>query len=340
VRRIYKRSLIALAIGLALLLALFAYAWGSTSDEYLFLPDPAHPVGPAIQLAGAAPLPSAGGFYFVDVRYRPARTWESWFGSDVRGAQLVPREQVVGPDQSDAEVQKEAQAQMIDAQQEGTAVGERAAGRPVRIVGGGVIVASIESSAPVARSGLRVRDVIRSIDGLPVWSRDDLVGVLRNATATSVLRLGVRRSGRSQTVATRPWMHRATALVGIEAAQAPISVKLDPVPRYLTGNVGGPSAGLVFALDVYDSLTGRKLTRGTRIAVTGTISLNGSVGEIGGATQKAIGAAQAGATVFLVPPGNLAEARKAAPRGLRVIPVASFEQALRTIRALPLTRKG
>jgi PDZ domain-containing protein len=229
---------------------------------------------------------------------------------------------------------------MIDAQQEGTAVGELAAGRPVKINGGGVIVGSIEPAAPVAHSGLRVKDVIRSLNGASVWSRDDLVGILRDATATTALRLGVVRAGRAMTITTTPWMHEDTALVGIAAAQAPISVKLDPTPKYLTGNVGGPSAGLVFALDVYDALTGRKLTRGTSIAVTGTISLNGSVGEIGGVTQKAIGASQAGATVFLVPPGNLAEARKAAPRGLRVIAVASFRQALQVIRSLPVPLPG
>lgn len=339
-RRIYKRSLIALALGIVVLLALFAYAWGSTSDDYLFLPDPAHAVGPVIQLAGATAPPASGGFYFVDVRYRPARTWESWFGSDVRGAQLVPRSEVLGPDQSDADAQKEAQAQMIDAQQEGTAVGELAAGRPVKISGGGVIVGSIEPAAPVAHSGLRVKDVIRSLNGGSVWSRDDLVGVLRNARASTVLRLGVVRAGRSMTISTTPWVHEGTALVGIAAAQAPISVKLDPDPKYLTGNVGGPSAGLVFALEVYDALTGRKLTRGTRIAVTGTISLNGSVGEIGGVTQKAVGASQAGATVFLVPAGNLAEAKKAAPRGLRVLAVSSFTQALQVIRALPVPHSG
>ncbi len=337
-RRIYKRSLIALAVGVALLLALFAYAWGSTSDEYLFLPDPAHAVAPVITLPGATAPPAKGGFYYVDVRFRRARTWEAWFGSDVRGAELVPRDAVIGPDQSDADAEREGVAQMVSAQEEGTAVGERAAGRPVRISGGGVVVASIEPSAPVARSGLRLQDVIRGLDGRPVWSRDDLAGGLRNAGASTVLRLAVVRSGRPLTITTRPWMHAGIALVGIGAAQAPISVKLDPTPKYETGGVIGPSAGLVFALDVYDALTGRKLTRGARIAVTGTISLNGSVGEIGGATQKAIGAAQAGATVFLVPPGNLAEARKAAPAGLRVIAVATFDQALRAIRALPVPR--
>ena len=334
-RRIYKRALIAVALGVCVLLGLLAYAWGSTSNEYLFLPDPAHAVAPVIEVPGSAADPTTGGFYFVDVRFRPARTWEAWFGSDVHGAQLVPRAAVIGPGQSISGAQQEAASEMVSAQEEGAAVGERAAGRKVQIVGGGVRVESIEPTSPVAHSGLKPHDVIRSLGGKPVWARDDLAGLLRNATASTVLGLGVVRDGKQLTITTSPWMHGGTALIGIGVSQVSISVKLDPTPTYRTGDIGGPSAGLAFALDIYDGLTGRKLTRGTKIAVTGTISLNGSVGEIGGATQKAIGASQAGATVFLVPPGNLREAQKAAPKGLRVIAVTSFDDALRVLRALP-----
>ena len=107
----------------------------------------------------------------------------------------------------------------------------------------------------------------------------------------------------------------------------PIHVDID------LGGVGGPSAGLPFALDVYEQL-GHDIDRGLKVAATGELDLDGSVGPIGGVKQKTFGARQAGVDVFLVPAGeNAAEARKYAGR-LRIIPVESFQQALRALATL------
>src|SRR5262249_42033605 len=115
-------------------------------------------------------------------------------------------------------------------------------------------------------------------------------------------------------------------ILGIGASDD-LDIKL-PIPvKYSIGDVEGPSAGLAFALEVYSSLTGRKLPDDRRVAVTGALDIDGNVLPIGGAEQKAIGAAQSGAEVFLVPTANLAEARKGAPKSLQVIPVKSFSDA-------------
>ena len=106
---------------------------------------------------------------------------------------------------------------------------------------------------------------------------------------------------------------------------------------YSIGDVEGPSAGLAFALEVYSALTGRKLANGRRVAVTGALEIGGEVEPIGGAEQKAIGAAKSGAEIFLVPTENLADARKGAPKSLRVIPVKSFADAIAQLKALPPT---
>ena len=109
-----------------------------------------------------------------------------------------------------------------------------------------------------------------------------------------------------------------------------------PVPvTYSIGDVEGPSAGLAFALEVYSALTGRKLAHDRRVAVTGAIDIDGNVLPIGGAEQKAIGAARSGAEVFLVPTANLADARKGAPKSLQVIPVKSFSDAIAQLDQLP-----
>jgi PDZ domain-containing protein len=99
------------------------------------------------------------------------------------------------------------------------------------------------------------------------------------------------------------------------------------------GNVGGPSAGLPFALQVYQEL-GNDVDRGNRVAATGEIELDGSVGSVGGIKQKTYGVRSSGADVFLVPAGeNAATARRYAG-GLRIVPVESFEQALRALETL------
>ena len=107
----------------------------------------------------------------------------------------------------------------------------------------------------------------------------------------------------------------------------PFKVSID------AGNIGGPSAGLAFALDVMEKL-GRDVDHGRNVAATGEISLDGSVGAIGGIKQKTIGARRAGVDVFLVPAENFQEAQRNA-KGLPVIPVKSLDDALQALATLP-----
>ena len=100
------------------------------------------------------------------------------------------------------------------------------------------------------------------------------------------------------------------------------------------GGVGGPSAGLAFALDIVEELRG-DVDRGLKVAATGEIELDGHVAPIGGVKQKVIGARRSGADVFLVPAGDNAEEARRHAGDLRVIPVESFRQALRALATLP-----
>jgi PDZ domain-containing protein len=166
------------------------------------------------------------------------------------------------------------------------------------------------------------------------------VGELRRATASvrhgGALALRLRRDGktldRSVTTVAAPDDARK-AIIGIRVAQdatirLPLKVDID------LGNVGGPSAGLPFALQIYQEL-GNDVDGGNRVAATGEIELDGSVGSVGGIKQKTYGVRSSGADVFLVPAGeNAATARRYAG-GLRIIPVESFEQALHALETLP-----
>ena len=103
---------------------------------------------------------------------------------------------------------------------------------------------------------------------------------------------------------------------------------------------GGPSAGLVFALAIYDQLTLGELVGNAHIAVTGTITTTGEVGSIGGIRQKMIGAKKAGATVFLLPIDNCAEAVQRIPAGLRAIPVKTLREAISVLEKLKSDASG
>jgi PDZ domain-containing protein len=129
-------------------------------------------------------------------------------------------------------------------------------------------------------------------------------------------------------------VQKGHAIVGFAPDQAaniklPINVQID------AGNVGGPSAGLAFTLEVLAEL-GHDVTRGYSVAATGEIELDGAVGPIGGVRQKIFGVRAAGAQVFLVPAGENADVAKRYAGNVTVIPVTSFEQALRALAKLPL----
>lgn len=119
----------------------------------------------------------------------------------------------------------------------------------------------------------------------------------------------------------------------VTAIQLPVDVAID------AGAIGGPSAGMVFALSIVDLLTPEDLTGGQVVAGTGTIDVDGRVGPIGGVRQKVVGATSRGdqppATVFLVPRGNLEEARAAAvDRDVVLVPIDTLDDAVRALAAL------
>jgi PDZ domain-containing protein len=135
---------------------------------------------------------------------------------------------------------------------------------------------------------------------------------------------------RLSTVSSGPPSNRAIVGVSIEPS---VDIKLPFPVRIDAGNVGGPSAGLAFALEVLEEM-GRDVVHGHKIAATGEIRPDGSIGPIGGIKQKTIGAREAGVDAFLVPAGDNARVARQHADGLRIIPVETFPQALRALATL------
>jgi PDZ domain-containing protein len=185
-----------------------------------------------------------------------------------------------------------------------------------------------------AEAVLEQGDQILTVDGDPVDGVGELSAALADAGAGTQVELGIIRDGDEQTVEIAPVASEDDpdmVLIGIGTAATydfPFEVKVN------LGDVGGPSAGMMLALGVYDKLTPGALTGGERIAGTGTISADGEVGPIGGIRQKMYGADAAGADWFLAPVANCDEVIGRIPGGIEVFAVTTLDDALETVQAI------
>ena len=323
------------AAGLLLLAVVALILWLAPSDSYVFLPDRARPVAPLVRVPGGKAPRDGGGIYYVDVLVRKASWLERLFPSIREGATIVPSSVVQPPGVSEQARHTEDLRAMSRSQEVAAAVALRALGYKVVAHQTGVLVEDVARDAPAAGK-LFPTDVIVSVNGRRVTAAKTLRTILASRPVGTSFRIGVRRGGAltQVQVKTIPDPRQAgRPILGIFPGQAaavrlPINVRID------AGDVGGPSAGLAFALDILEQL-GRDVDHGRRVAATGEIELDGTVTPIGGVEQKTIGVRKAGIHVFLVPAGeNAAEARRYA-HGLRIVPVQNFQQALRALATLP-----
>lgn len=309
--------------------------WALPSGSYLLLPDRAKPLAGQVSIPGERG-DAKGGIYYVDVIVRKASLLERLV-PPLRGdgSTLVPEHAILPPGSNESQRRQQNLRVMSVSQQVAAAVALRELGYEVVTRKVGVLVANVAPDAP-ATGKLAPGDVVVEVDGEPVATPTALRRAISTREPGDSVRLGVRagkavRQVNLTTIADPDDPGRA--IVGIAVEQSvqitlPLDVKID------LGSVGGPSAGLAFALDVMEEL-GPSVDGGYRVAVTGELELDGAVGQIGGVKQKTIGARRTGVDVFLVPAGdNAAEARRYAG-GLRIIPVKSFRQALRALATLP-----
>ncbi|HEX6490946.1 MAG TPA: PDZ domain-containing protein [Gaiellaceae bacterium] len=309
-----------------------------SNGYYVFTPDRAHALAPLVTVPGRHPRSNQGGFYFVDVRFRKARLLEEYLGRPLAsGSSLVKAQDVLGTGISEEQQRRIDLIQMAQSQKIAAALALNRLGYHVRVRLPAIVIQAVEPQAPAHRL-LRSGDQILAVDGVAVHSFGTLHALVSALRPGQLLRIRYRRGGRVETASVRTIpdpANKQTAIVGIlveekggSIGRLPVKVKID------TAGVGGPSAGLAFALDLMEQF-GRNVDRGYKVAATGELGFDGSVLPIGAIEQKTIGAREAGVDVFLVPAGdNAREARRYA-NGLRIIPVQSFPQALHALATLP-----
>jgi PDZ domain-containing protein len=283
-----------------------------------------------IAIKGRAVSKSEGHLNLTTVSVRDqvdlASALRFWLDDDTA---VVPRELVYPPDQSEQEVEQENEESFKASQTSAETAALRELGFPVQVT-----VTELTDGSPSAGK-LAEGDILTEVDGEPVTSRAKLIELIMDRKVGEPVTVTYARAGRSATATV------TTAGSGEGAQRRPvIGVAVEqkqPHPFEVTFDlerIGGPSAGLMFALAIIDKLDPKDLTGGVFVAGTGEIDDEGYVGAIGGIPQKMIAAEKVGATVFLTPAANCAEAVKTVPDGLKLARVETLDDALEALEAL------
>jgi PDZ domain-containing protein len=293
---------------------------------------------PLITVSDARTYPTSGVLDFTTVAVyggpqHPVNVWDVLAGLVDRSSHVVPEETMFPKGTTGKQVEEENAAEMADSQQEAVAVALRATGTKVPEV---ITIAQVPDGSP-AKGVLQAGDEVVSVDGVPADGTDAVRGAVQKHKAGESVRVTVRRGG-----VTKDLTARTAAADGRTVLGVLLRTKFDfPVKvRINAGDVGGPSAGMMFSLAIFDKLTPGALTGGARIAGTGTISGDGTVGPIGGIQQKLYGARDGGARWFLAPASNCQEVVGHVPDGLSVVKVSTFAEARAAVEAIAAKKAG
>jgi PDZ domain-containing protein len=288
---------------------------------------------PLIQITGAKTYPTEGNLNFVTVAYQGGpgnridllTALRGWVDPNVS---VVPEETIFPKNEPTKQVEQQNTQEMTDSQEAASAAALHELHIPTTTI---VSVDSVQKGMP-ADGHLKPGDTITAIDGKKLTKVPEVSAAVGAHKPGDTVKFTVRRAGKDAQVDVRTVASTDKAagtagrpVVGVvlrERFQSPVTVKIS------VGDVGGPSAGLMFSLGIYDKLTPQNITGGRFVAGTGTISPEGEVGPIGGIQQKMVAAREAGATVFLTPTKNCADAVATAPKGLRLVRVDNMHGAL------------
>jgi PDZ domain-containing protein len=336
-------------------------------NEYAITPGQATPVAPLVKVQGVKTDPHNDKIMLVDVYLSTLNVFQ-WIGLHFEShVQYVPADELIEPGVPSGELGPQGYQEMNDSKQAAEVAAFRALGWKVPATQTGTAITGIVAPSPAYSANLQVGDEIVGVDRHTVTSNCGLVAIVHSLAPGTRLRLSVKKAKISQSGVFT--LERATTVV-LATAKAPsyvgatgcagvtgpnrswLGVTIEDATNYMlpaavsinTADIGGPSAGLAMTLALIDKLSHGSLTGHHVIAVTGTIAVNGSVGDVGGVAEKTVAASRAGATIFFVPQVEVATAKSVGEPGLRIVGVTSLKQVLSDLRLLggaapiPLTK--
>ena len=318
-----------LRIGLCLgLLALVVAAIAWPLPYYSEGPGPARDVLPRIIYEGEPRYEPTGQLDLTTVRYQQLTgltALRAWLDSSLA---IVKANVLYPPDVPVTVTQQRGVSQMDQSQIAATAVALQALHMYPKQHGDGALIENVVPTCP-AEGKLYPGDIITSVDGKPVHTAAQASKLFDTIPNDEPLHFDLNVDGDTvqETFTRAPCGPKDEKLVGISMIDAfPIDV------TYTSDEIGGPSAGLMWALGLYELLTPKDITAGRTIAGTGEIAPDGTVYPIGGIQDKVIAAQRAGATIFLAPTDNMAELQGVDTGDMQVIPVKTFDDALQALQ--------
>lgn len=282
-----------------------------------------------VQVDHGQATPVEGDYLLTTITVLPSTAVEFVTALMDRDALVLPQQAVIPPGVGGGEYFRQQRQEFALTADRAAAVGLSAAGFPAEVTGDGVAVVQVQPGTP-AEGVLEPGDVITAVNAQAVADESDLRSIIDALPPGEPAVVDLQRRGAEASVSLTPMEFEGRLILGLQPVTANPRVTL-PVPVNVSaGTIGGPSAGLMIALTVYDQVVpGVDLAQGRVVAGTGSIDADGVVGPVSGAGLKVIAASEAGAELFLVPERNAAEARAGLPEGsdMEVVAVADFDQA-------------
>jgi PDZ domain-containing protein len=304
---------------------------------YSISPGNALAVAPLVQVKDGPSYPPKGAVYLCTVALQRTTILQAvrgWLDPTVD----VVKEQAIKPKEVTNKDLRTYNLQLMDTSKEqALGVAFEQLGFDA-ITGKGAQVVTIVKGSP-ADGPLSPGDTITAVDGTATELHTEAVRLLGSRHPGDTVRLTVapEKGGTPRDVSVELAENPKEAgrpLLGVTLRTRSPSFDFPYQVDIGSEQIGGPSAGLAFTLEVLDVLTKGELTGGQKVAATGTIELDGSVGEVGGVAQKAVAVEEAGVRLFLVPRAEVAQARKHASSKLRIEPVDDLQDALRILSTL------
>jgi len=320
-------------LGLGLLFVIAASYF--TLPYYSVAPGSARQVNDLIRVPKERAFPPQGKVYLATVSLQRTTSVGALVGWLDPDTDVVPEERILGGAPR-GDYSEQNRQLMSESKQVASVVALRQLGYPVAEHGAGGAVVAIEKGAP-ADGHLAPNELIIAVDGLPTMLASEAVGIIRAHKPGDAVRLDVRGvdgAVRTEQLTLGVNPKRPGGFLGVtiltkdQRFDLPFEVSIE------SGDIGGPSAGLAYTLGVLDALTPGALTGGKKVATTGTMEVDGTVGNVGGVAQKTAAVRAAGAEYFLVPPDEYEEARSRAGKDLKVMKVASLSEALSVLSGL------
>lgn len=326
----FRAKRIALVILVGVILAVATYY--VPTGYVLVVPGPTRNLSESVRVEGGSM--KHGHLLMTTVTSRGANPVLYLYGLVNPRADLTPQRFLVSPGRDQKEYWEYQKRLMEESQAAAKVAALRHMGYQAHLLGTGVRVVGFLPGT-TARGLLQEGDIVLGVDGIPVYLASELVYEMTQITPGDAVSLRVKRAERELEIVVPTILlpEEKRAIVGIlvetagYAADIPLDIEID------VNDVSGPSAGLMFSLEILNQMSHSDLTHGFTVAGTGTIRGDGTVGPVGGVKQKVYAAESSGADVFLVPCDNATDALEVATN-LRVLPISSLEDAIERLSGL------